>query len=195
MSRGGYRYGAGRPGWRQKIELCLRLDVNHLRRCGLLQRRDWTSWRWTNSYTGEEVGSIAIFAEEGRLILSYRANETSVRFPLYLTNTPCTFGGTRPWFQCPSCYRRCGVVAFSRGTWACRKCLNLAYSSEAEGASDRLWRKQRKLEALVGEDWIRPKRMRHATYARICEQLADIEQQKDELLIPALARMLGISPP
>lgn len=194
MSRGGSRYGAGRPGWRQKIELSLRLDVNHLRRCGLLRGRAWTHWRWKISYTGEELGSTGISSEEGRIVLSYQFKDTPVTFPIWLTSTPCTFGGTRPWFRCPGCYRRCGVVAFSRGTWACRKCLNLAYSSEAESASDRLWRKQRKLEALVGEDWVRPNRMRYKTYERICDQLADIERQKDELLIRVLARILGVSP-
>ena len=195
MGKGGWRYGAGRPGWRRKLEACLRLDIRQIACKGLLTPGTRTSWRWTNSYTGEETGSVGMKVAEGRIVLDYAVGEDRkpVQFPIYLTSTPCHYGGARPWFICPACQRNCAVVAFGRGGWACRTCLNLAYSSEAEDGMGRLWRKQRKLEARVGEDWQRPKGMHRATYERIVDRLMEIEALKDGHMMLALQRHCGAS--
>ncbi|MBL8490535.1 MAG: hypothetical protein JNM82_07130 [Rhodocyclaceae bacterium] len=55
----------------------------------------------------------------------------------------------------------------------------------------RLWRKQRKLEARVGEHWQRPKGMHRTTYERIVDRLMDIEALKDGHVMLALQRHCG----
>lgn len=186
MGKGGWRLGAGRPGWRRKIEQCCRLDIRELDRRRLLRDGISTSWRWTNTYSGEEVGSIGLLGGHDRVVLQYSvANDECrrpVSLPVSLTRTPCNYGGSRPWFVCPRCRRRCGVLAYSAG-WGCRACLRLAYRSEAEDRSGRLWRRQRKLEQRVGERWQRPKGMHQATFDRIVAQLIEIEEKKDDLLM------------
>ena len=78
---------------------------------------------------------------------------------------------------------RGGVVYFGApgGRYACRKCLNLDYLSEAKDGTGRLWSKQTKLEARLGEDGEKPKGMHWKTYERICDRLGNVEEQKDRL--------------
>src|SRR5262249_18534912 len=61
-----------------------------------------------------------------------------------LTWTPCHLGGSRPWFVCPDCGRRCGVLYYTnflRDHLACRRCLRLIYASTREKPFDRLIRR------------------------------------------------------
>lgn len=192
MGSGGSRFGAGRPGWRPKIEQCLRLDVRQLARKGLLRPGNWSAWRWWNSYTRDETGSVSILAERGRIDLRYQRGDQPVISPIRLTYTPCHYGGSRPWFICPNCWRRCGVIAFGRGGWACRECLHLAYSCEAEDAMGRLWRKQGKLEARLGPDGERPKGMHWRTYERLWDRIEEIEARKDEVLFASVLPYLAL---
>ncbi len=43
-------------------------------------------------------------------------------------------GGRRPWWQCPVCGRRCGVLYLppGAGRFACRQCYRLAYASQQD---------------------------------------------------------------
>jgi|GEM_PF-2899816 len=66
-----------------------------------------------------------------------------------LTETDCHFGGTRKWFNCPSCRRRCGVLYVHKRI-ACRHCLNLAYASQYEPAADRMRRQLLKIRKVIG---------------------------------------------
>lgn len=186
MGTGGWRLGAGRPGWRRKLEHCLVLDVRRLARVGLLFPHRWTSWRWKWDSSGEESGSVGIRGGKEAITLEYQQKGDPVSFPIRLTYTPCNFGGSRPWFICPACWRRRAVLAYGGGGWYCRCCLKLAYTSEAEDAMGRLWRKQRKIEKRLGPDGERPKRMHWRTYERIWEQIEEIEGLKDEVLISSL---------
>ena len=76
------------------------------------------------------------------------------------------------------------------GRYACRMCLRLAYLSEAQDGMGRMWRKQGKLEARLGEDGEKPKGMHWKTYERINDQIDDVEQAKDGLFCMQAARML-----
>ena len=53
----------------------------------------------------------------------------------------------------------------------------------------RLWRKQRRLEAKLGEDDERPKGMRLRTYERIVARLNEVQDRKDQaFLVVAIHR-------
>lgn len=47
-----------------------------------------------------------------------------------LLKTKCNYGGTRYWFECPSCYERVGVLYYRGGYFACRQCQHLTYVSK-----------------------------------------------------------------
>lgn len=194
--RGGHRHGAGRRGWRRKCEHLLRLDIGVLRQRGRLNVGQYFGWHWLRN--DERIAEIGIhtFAASIELIYTWtpRGYEPrNIRCRVALTRTPCRFGGERQWFICPDCARMCAVVfGVSRhGNFACRVCQRLAYASEAESPIDRCWRQQRKLELKVGENLKRPKGMKHKTHKRIVRRWTDIEERKDALWWPMVARFLG----
>lgn len=68
-----------------------------------------------------------------------------------LTETPCHYGGTRKWFLCPECFKRCGVL-FINGRIACRTCHGLKYSSQYEHAQERMLRRLKQIRRATGSD-------------------------------------------
>src|SRR5512138_275659 len=133
MGTGGARYGAGRPGWRRKCDYMLRLDVRDLERRGHLKAEKLFGWRWTRG--DEQVANITVRTFEDAVLLSYTwtpyAREPlPIRCRVALSQTPCNFGGSRRWFVCPDCDRRCAVLfgISRRGNFACRTCQRLAYA-------------------------------------------------------------------
>ena len=198
MGTGGSRYGAGRPGWRRRCELSFPLDIRRLHRKQLLSPGSNFGWHWTQD--GELIGNISLAVREGQIQFwyswtPYESERRRMVYDVALECTPCRFGGSRPWFRCLGCARRCAVLyGFSAdGYFACRRCLRLAYMSEAEDTCGRLWRKQRKLEARLGENGERPKGMRRRTYEHICEKLAAVEEAKDmDFMLGATSLMLRL---
>jgi hypothetical protein len=75
-------------------------------------------------------------------------------YPVQIIRTPCRYGGSRSWFQCPRCWDRRAIIygVASDGKFGCRRCMRLAYASEAEDACGRSWRTQRKLAARLGAE-------------------------------------------
>lgn len=196
MGTGGSRYGAGRPGWRRKCELSLTLDIRKLHRCGRLSPGQWFGWSWTRG--DEPCGDIGITTYERCMQLRYTWTPTGGEpqhkcYDVPLERTPCRLGGSRAWFRCPWCHRRCAVLygISGDGYFGCRLCLRLAYMSEAEDTSGRLWRKQRKLEAKLNETGGKPKWMRARTFDRICDQISNVEEAKDMDFALRAARLLA----
>lgn len=203
MGAGGSRWGAGRPGWKRKAEQSLAFDVRKVARNGLLKPGAF-AWQWTSNY-GEKMGSIGVrvFDDAQRLTLTYQwsphgSEPRSVECSLWIARTACNYGGTRPWLLCPSCGRRCAVVYFGApgGRYACRRCSRIAYLSQCEDETGRLWRKQRKIERkLAGSadewnGWQKPKGMHQQTFDRLRSQIWEIEMRKDELLGMLTASLL-----
>lgn len=194
MGTGGFRYGAGRHGWRRKCGQCFALDARRLKAHDLLRPGLWFSWQWT--WDGQPSGSAGITMLADSMRVDYQwtlhGEPRNLCTVVALVRTPCRFGGLRAWFLCPDCQRRClivyGVDRF--GYFSCRRCMNLAYPSEAEDRTGRLWRKTRKLEARLGKHGVRPKGMHRSTYDRICDTLDAIEEEKDREFTIAVAGLL-----
>lgn len=187
MGRGGSRFGAGRPGWHVKAEHCLKLDVRELARRKLLGGVSCT-WHWSNTVTGEEVGSIGITTRPGAARLNYSSNGVPVSQDIGITRTACPYGGSRPWFQCPRCGRRVGVLFLRSGNFMCRRCGRVVYASQSTDAIGRTWIKQRKLERRLDDDWHRPKGMHRTTYDRIVNGIITCEETRDAALYLVLER-------
>lgn len=96
-----------------------------------------------------------------------------------IERTPCHLGGSRPWFLCPSCDRRCGVLYPTQ----CKRCAGLHHEVEHMGVLDRQYARARKLRRALGQTDgnltrpipAKPHRMRWHTYFRIRQ---DIQEQE-----------------
>jgi hypothetical protein len=193
VGTGGSRDGAGHPGWRRKCEQALALDIRTLSRKGHLAPGTYTGHYWSRG--GEPCGSIECAARTNCLVLSYtRTTEggepARYRYEVPVERTSCRFGGSRPWFRCPWCNRRCAVIyGLSRdGYFACRICLRLAYTSECECPFGRLLRRMEKLEARLIDGELKPKGMRWRTFERICERIDEIDQTIDTMAFVRFAQ-------
>lgn len=194
MGTGGMRCGAGRPGYRAKAEQLQRVDVREWARRGYLRGACSFSWSWNRG--GEPSGSIGVSVHgPDALTLRYTFTADSgarnVAERLTILNSACAYGGARPWFACPRCARRVAMLYLRGGYFACRRCKRVAYSSQSEDALDRLWRKQHRIEARLGQHWRRPKGMRQATYRPLINELVDLEVRRDSLLSAFVQELFG----
>jgi len=148
------------------MEETKRIDIRYMRQHRLL-KPNWTgSLSWTHS-DGSAAGDIRYSCYADRIVFHYRYRnwgdewesiDPVVRFDF----TPCHIGGSRQWFVCPSCERRCELLCLA-GKWpACGKCYRLPYQSQLDDQLSRLQRRQDKLESMLwGKKrkwWRKPKR-------------------------------------
>lgn len=188
MSRGGSRYGAGRPGWHGKAEHHRAIDVRRFQREDML-RPGWWSWQWSNADTGEVLASIGINGGVGDVTLEYTTDGHSVSEHITITRTACHYGGSRPWFQCPKCRGRVAKLYLRGGRFACRSCKGLVYASQSEDAMGRAWRVQQKLEARLWPKGKQLKGMHTKTREKLLARIEDCEQARDDALAMFMSRM------
>lgn len=172
--------GSGNP-WRSgraTVDGFHPLDVRRLNRDGYLTPGRAFGWQWTRG--NERTGSINIRVEVERVVLTYRTREhvgdwTPAEYAVRIERTPCTYGGSRPWFLCPArgCGRRVAIL-YGGAIFACRKCHCLAYRCQSEDAALRAMRRADKIRSRLGWDegianptGTKPKWMRWKTYLRL----------------------------
>jgi hypothetical protein len=157
----------------------LRLDIRELKRLWKIEPGQTYGLVWQ---LGEDQIGFGARATPNELELIDRCNYTKTH--LGLTKTACHYGGSRTWFFCPDCGRRCAVLfgfTSSRG-FACRVCQHLAYASETEGQMDRCLRQVRKIESQFVDGYRRPKWMREKTFSRLCDRVDALDARMAELL-------------
>lgn len=121
--------------------------------------------------------------------------------------TRCNYGGSRPWFRCPRCSRRCAVLypGWIGIDWACRTCLDLAYRSQRLDDEERLRWKAMRLRMRLGELPLlpildapmpeKPPRMHRRTYERLVAECEEAEDAYEEAFWNGMRRIcarLGI---
>ena len=111
--------GPGSGRWkdrrRKTVESCWMLDVNQLSKMGCL-RPGWSSTcKWSN---GNDGASINLYAEAGRLHLSYTVQVggewEDVAEIIPIVYASCRFGGSRTCFTCPGPQKRNSLLLSSR---------------------------------------------------------------------------------
>lgn len=128
-------YGSGRRmtfSKKDTVEDTYKLPISLFRE-HLAAARWWQgSIRWSR---GErETGNISYVVEGSTAVrLLYTAakgtdRERQYDYRVNITTTRPHFGGTRYWWECPHCRRRCGVL-YGRGYYLCRQCHDLTYAS------------------------------------------------------------------
>jgi hypothetical protein len=152
------------------------IDLAWLRRKNLLNVGSSCTLSWSRG--GKQTGSIKLWYELNHIRLVYRHRphgsewqDVDERVPLAETVT--SFGGTRQWFVCLSCRRRCRVL-YGGGRFRCRMCHGLKYETQYEPAFARAATRALKIrERLGGKGGIddpfppKPKGMHRKTYERL----------------------------
>lgn len=153
-------------------------------------------------YQGREMRR-AVADECLRLWLNYKSRSNGdewqeMKYPVYLSWTPCNYGGQRAWWLCPAvgCRRRVAVL-YGGSVYACRHCHRLAYRTQRENAGDRAGSKADKLRDRLGwEAGIlngnggKPKAMHWQTFDRL-EALHDANVNQS--LAEVMARFKGLT--
>ena len=183
MARGGMRFGAGRPGYKATVESLQRVDVRLWARAGAFVQGVEKSflWHWTRG--SEPSGSISVCTRFDNATLSYRVKRRGAEEwhdkcqVIRIGRTACNYGGSRMWFHCPVCHRRCEILCLRADRFACRHCQQVAYRSQSADSYERMSDKIEKLRKRIGT--ARPKGMRWATYERLRTRCFDIESAAD----------------
>lgn len=195
--------GSGRRyHWDAKstVEGCRCLTASRLNRAGMLTP-GWHGWGWWNQ-DGEQTASIGIrVLDKYELQLSYAigsdGDRENLQYTVHLDWFTCNYGGKRPYFVCPN--TRCGERVhklYLRGKYfACRKCHDLAYTSQHEAPAFRLLSKAQGIRKKLGSDSLstldpfpgKPRYMHWETYSRLCRQYEDARY----ISIMQMARSLG----
>lgn len=150
---------------------------------------EWLSGKYS-------LGSISFFVDGATLTLCYQtktgyAGNLRVVHRVLLSYTPCTFGGSRPWFLCV-CGRRVANLYIEVQKVACRHCLALVYPSQRMREIDRLLVRIDKLEVKLGDIHVRPKGMHRRTFDGLREKIVDAYTKQEELFNRiSMGRSLG----
>jgi hypothetical protein len=191
-------YGSGRSGGRLTTENGLTLSLSKLLRDQLFRPGSvcYSSIIWTNTTTGERVGSIGYEAHLGQESGRVRLHYTTTRWDgerresdywIQLATTAQPFGGRRWWFVCPRTGRRAAKLYLPNGafTFASREAYRLAYRCQREAPHDRALRRAFKLRDKLGAkggigDYVeKPKWMRRRTYERAMARIDKAEEVVD----------------
>lgn len=179
--------GSGRRcryGTKGTVDASYRLDIRYLKRQGMLRSGYYSlSWNRNGEPSGNvnirvvaDVSMTVIYRWRGNSSEEWQSKEQAVR----LARTACAFGGSRPWFVCPYCYRRVSVVVVDGVHVACRHCLKLTYSSCNGDRIDRSWSKRDKYKVKLGGDkglHQKPKGMHQRTWQRLRHRYYEAEMQ------------------
>jgi len=198
---GGFGSGRRNQIGKDTTNDCRALDVRHLQRRDLLRPGLSFSLEWTSKRQG--LATIIVQVETDKLTLNYRHQSPGggwqdKEYQVKLSRTSCNYGGQRAWFTCPAngCGRRVAKLFLSgSGSFACRHCNQLAYSSQRETVSDRALRLTRSIReklgwepSLLDQNVPKPKGMHWKTYRQL-------RAQHDVLIMDYLdgvAKRLGV---
>lgn len=199
-------YGSGRNGFSTttKLDEGLRLDINKLKRDGMLSFNSWRSGRliWTRVSTGEEIGSIGyetnilnpddMWMRIHYTHTPYGADPIKMDYKIKLTTTQPNFGGKRLWFVCPLMGKKTTVLYSPSGSkwFASRYAYNLQYSSQSKSEHDRAIDKMWRAKDKLGKDglYMRPKGMHESKYERILNEIDEAEAVCDNYLYQFIER-------
>jgi len=139
-------YGSGQWRWRSAktcVEDTHKLHLREFRKY-LRAGGSWTgSIRWTRGgKPNGNIGYVTIAPDTVRLIYTVNQGKPDAHdydYPVRTTTTQTAFGGTRLWWLCPRCGRRCDTL-YLRSLFLCRHCQGLTYRSCQEShSSDRVY--------------------------------------------------------
>jgi len=191
MPKGGWRAAAGRPTHRLKTQDFRSIDIRRFSRDGLLTSPWQGVWSWRDAQTGSVTAAISLRTSSKSIGLQYACDGRPVDAQITLERTACTYGGTRVWFNCPACTRRCAVLYLRMSRFQCRLCHDLRYQSQSEDALGRGQIALEKIEAKLDRYWKKPKGMHLSTRERLVSRIIEIEMMRDDLMSVAIEQHMS----
>lgn len=175
-----------------------RVDIRFMRKQGFLYPGSQGTLSWSRG--GEQTGWIRFRSSSNNLQLIYRARpaggdwvDVDEQFVIEKLNQP--FGGTRGYFICNGCHRRC-MVLYGGMRFRCRKCSNLSYASQNESETDRACSKARQIRKRLGCEGTfddpfppKPKGMHWKTYNRLEKECEFLEQRLEAHFAMLIGRL------
>jgi hypothetical protein len=202
-------FGSGRRGGGPTVESAFRMDIDVLRRHGLIRLGSRAGWvmHFSGYHEDLDVECETHIAERWNswirvkydLVDYWTGEPLAINDTILLEPSRPPLGGLRWWFICPRLNRRVRKLYLPLGGrhfWS-RRSYRLAYASQRETVSDRAMRRARKLYQRLGGDPAddeypdKPKRMRWTTYNRLMDKLVAADGVADERLVLLAARFLG----
>lgn len=195
-------FGSGnrwRHGTRDTCEASKRIDIRYMRSKDMLRPGSQGSLSWNRN--GQPNGSINYRMYEAAMVLDYRTRPVGgdwvpVIEHIAIDKQEQPYGGSRRFFRCPRCNRRC-LVLYGDTHFRCRKCQNLAYASQNGDGKDRADLLSRKIRERLGGagGWddvfpAKPKGMHWSTYARLAQKSHLLERRVEMHLVGLLDRLL-----
>lgn len=172
--------GSGRPAGyadRSTTEDSLPLDIRRLQRSGVLTPGRVCSWQWTVNdrvYASIQIRAVAWQVELNYTYTGHQQPAEVIHQTVMLEITPCTLGGHRRWFRCPTCARRVAVIYGAGRLFACRVCKGLPYACQSETDDDRAARRADRIRKQLGwmpgilnEPGLKPRGMHWRTFRRL----------------------------
>jgi hypothetical protein len=154
------------------------LDARELCKAGVLDG-EWVTSRWPE-FRWPRVRTIRFSRYRVLIELENQGVPQQIR----VSWTRCHFGGARPWLHCPFCEQRVARLFKGLSGYFCRPCCgNPIYESQRRSEKARAYLQAYRARSLLGgsrpvTDPIpeRPWRMKHKTYARLCDRIERLER-------------------
>lgn len=161
-----------------------------------LREGDRAILQWSSGAT------VSVYGTRDGIEVRFRRDGYDVRLAVAVERLPCHFGGSRPLLRCPPCGRRCRRLYLRGRGFVCRVCTGARYWTQTASPDARMAHRIRKLQGRLAPgddpddyviDWVpdRPRGMRRATYRRLVERLACVNDKRDTYLEPAMMRLLA----
>ena len=116
------------------------LDIRDLARGWLIPFSTY-DWVWQTHKRTKTISTTITVLQDARQLV-YPMGPQRVLQTVHLTYTIGARGGRRPWFACPACQRRVGVLYYVHPRpFRCRTCCELAYPSQYQ-SRDRSYGRQ-----------------------------------------------------
>jgi hypothetical protein len=169
---------------RPTTEGCMSIDIRSWHREGRLRAGQCflhtLTWNW------RPTEGIAVLAKTDAVYLMFRSRNwpsecgPTITQRIPIAWTPCTLGGSRPWFRCEAysngryCGRRVALLYSAGRVFVCRHCRGLAYDCQNETPYLRAIRRVRKIRMRLGAGFSfaepfpdKPRGMHRRTYLRM----------------------------
>jgi hypothetical protein len=186
---------------RDTCESYTRIELSNLRKRKLLRPGYYGSLSW--SFGGRPSGDIRFRMHESSIELIYKFRKAGGDWEDVQEHVPFSFteqhlGGHRRWFMCLSCRRKCAVL-YGGTHYRCRKCWNLAYTSQHEQPYQRAVSKAQKLRQRLGGSASldepfppKPKGMHWRTYNSLRKRGERFDDQAENLTLVMFARFIDL---
>lgn len=169
---------SGRGRAARQVDEFLKLDMADIDQVGFtLGHEGCFNWRAGSKI----VASVSFKMALNRIYLKYTVRGVPKQQNVLCLFTDQKLGGSRRWFECPSCSRRCRIL-YGLESFLCRQCCSATYPSQYAGtylselaAADRALRKIDRFARSNGIFPEKPKGMHWRTYRSLEAAFYDSE--------------------